>query len=81
MESFTCFRMQESVAGMCIGALTIIADFMGAIGSGTGAEYVTNSLVAKEDWPYIGALLLLCCCIYYSLRMMTGHRVGALILR
>jgi protein transport protein SEC61 subunit alpha len=22
--------------GMCIGALTIIADFMGAIGSGTG---------------------------------------------
>ncbi len=23
--------------GMCIGALTIIADFMGAIGSGTGA--------------------------------------------
>ena len=24
--------------GMCIGALTIIADFMGAIGSGTGAR-------------------------------------------
>ena len=24
--------------GMCIGALTIIADFMGAIGSGTGAS-------------------------------------------
>ncbi len=24
--------------GMCIGALTIIADFMGAIGSGTGAH-------------------------------------------
>ena len=23
--------------GMCIGALTIVADFMGAIGSGTGA--------------------------------------------
>ena len=22
--------------GMCIGALTIVADFMGAIGSGTG---------------------------------------------
>lgn len=25
-----------SFGGMCIGALTIIADFMGAIGSGTG---------------------------------------------
>ena len=24
--------------GMCIGALTIIADFMGAIGSGTGEQ-------------------------------------------
>ena len=24
--------------GMCIGALTIISDFMGAIGSGTGAQ-------------------------------------------
>jgi len=24
--------------GMCIGALTIIADFMGAIGSGTGTQ-------------------------------------------
>ena len=27
--------------GMCIGALTIIADFMGAIGSGTGAHYAS----------------------------------------
>ncbi len=26
--------------GMCIGALTIVADFMGAIGSGTGARLV-----------------------------------------
>ena len=26
--------------GMCIGALTIIADFMGAIGSGTGQKHL-----------------------------------------
>ena len=26
--------------GMCIGALTIVADFMGAIGSGTGILYI-----------------------------------------
>ena len=26
--------------GMCIGALTIVADFMGAIGSGTGTLYI-----------------------------------------
>ena len=30
--------------GMCIGALTIIADFMGAIGSGTGAALVPYTL-------------------------------------
>ena len=29
--------------GMCIGALTIIADFMGAIGSGTGAASCLRS--------------------------------------
>ena len=32
--------------GMCIGALTIIADFMGAIGSGTGANH-TSRLTAQ----------------------------------
>lgn len=30
--------------GMCIGALTIIADFMGAIGSGTGADPAQGNL-------------------------------------
>ncbi len=30
--------------GMCIGALTIVADFMGAIGSGTGARARTAVL-------------------------------------
>ena len=31
--------------GMCIGALTIIADFMGAIGSGTGACWLLPASV------------------------------------
>ena len=30
--------------GMCIGALTIVADFMGAIGSGTGADHASRFL-------------------------------------
>ena len=30
------FTLQASFGGICIGALTIFADFMGAIGSGTG---------------------------------------------
>ena len=34
--------------GMCIGALTIIADFMGAIGSGTGAACM---LLTAECFP------------------------------
>ena len=28
--------------GMCIGALTVVADFMGAIGSGTGARHMAS---------------------------------------
>ena len=30
--------------GMCIGALTIVADFMGAIGSGTGILLAVTNL-------------------------------------
>lgn len=30
------------LGGMCIGALTIFADFMGAIGSGTGILLAVN---------------------------------------
>jgi protein transport protein SEC61 subunit alpha len=40
MESETVLNRYIPIAaafgGMCIGALTVIADFMGAIGSGTG---------------------------------------------
>ena len=44
--------------GMCIGALTIIADFMGAIGSGTGASLGSStptnmplpSLASESAW-------------------------------
>lgn len=42
--------------GMCIGALTIIADFLGAIGSGTGILlavtiiYQYFELFVKEDY-------------------------------
>ena len=33
--------------GMCIGALTIVADFMGAIGSGTGAPFTQVLLLVR----------------------------------
>ncbi len=37
--------------GMCIGALTIIADFMGAIGSGTGRILC---LCCKKEYHNVG---------------------------
>ena len=43
--------------GMCIGALTIIADFMGAIGSGTGVP----QLVAMHLLRCIARRLCLNC--------------------
>lgn len=42
---FLIFRYIPTAAllgGMCIGALTIFADFMGAIGSGTGILLAVN---------------------------------------
>ena len=35
-RSLTLARTHTAFGGMCIGALTIFADFMGASGSGTG---------------------------------------------
>ena len=55
--------------GMCIGALTIVADFMGAIGSGTGAlpmractcspSFPTNRLCVPQTEATVHAAVLL----------------------
>lgn len=48
--------------GMCIGALTVFADFMGAIGSGTGILlavtiiYQYYEIFAKENGGGLGGL-------------------------
>ena len=40
--------------GMCIGALTIIADFMGAIGSGTGHSQLLPAPLSKHGcWVFL----------------------------
>lgn len=45
--------------GMCIGALTIIADFMGAIGSGTGAARCKPcTIIADFAWTFRWAVWL-----------------------
>lgn len=57
------------LGGMCIGVLTIFADFLGAIGSGTGIlltvtivyglyeEVVKNKVKSKQKWFWIIDLL------------------------
>jgi protein transport protein SEC61 subunit alpha len=49
--------------GMCIGALTVVADFLGAIGSGTGILlavtiiYQYYEMFAKEQVGGVGDLV------------------------
>lgn len=49
------FFWQAAFGGMCIGALSVMADFMGAIGSGTGILlsvtiiYQYYEMIAKEQ--------------------------------
>ena len=44
--------------GMCIGALTIIADFMGAIGSGTGALPPSSVTPSVSAAAHVGPRLV-----------------------
>ena len=51
--------------GMCIGALTIVADFMGAIGSGTGAPPVCSPHIGTSQCRVLvmGLLAMRLCCV------------------
>lgn len=62
-----------SMGGICVGILTIFADFMGAIGSGTGILLAVNiiygyfEIIVKDkkkqvynmmDWLYLSLIII-----------------------
>jgi hypothetical protein len=49
--------------GMCIGALTIVADFMGAIGSGTGILLAVTIIYQYYEVRHIAACGQACTCL------------------
>ncbi len=76
--------------GMCIGALTVVADFMGAIGSGTGILLAVTIIFQYFEMfvkvsrchtqpslgspPIMNEWLILCCWLLRSITTGAGQR-------